>query len=56
MQDPNEASSCAEESAERSIALRERLGRGVSVGISGVDCAGKSTVAEAVRTCLAAAD
>lgn len=35
--------------ADRAVALRERLGRGVSVGISGVDCAGKSTLAEAIR-------
>jgi len=42
------------EIAERSIALRARFGRGVAVGISGVDCAGKSTLAEGVRDHLAA--
>ena len=34
---------------ERILALRERLGRGVAVGISGIDCAGKSTLAERLR-------
>ena len=38
--------------ADRATALRARLGRGVSVGISGVDCAGKSTLAEAVSARL----
>jgi uridine kinase len=52
---PDRPSSWAVEIARHSTALRQRLGRGVSVGISGVDCAGKSTVAEAVRTCLVAA-
>jgi uridine kinase len=42
------------EIAERSLALRKRLGRGIAVGISGVDCAGKSTLAEEVRDRLAA--
>lgn len=38
--------------AERALGLRERLGRTVSVGISGVDCAGKSTLAAAVELAL----
>jgi uridine kinase len=29
--------------------LRNRLGRGVSVGISGIDCSGKSTLADSLR-------
>ena len=37
----------------RAAELTARLGRGVTVGISGVDCAGKSTLAEAVRRRLA---
>jgi uridine kinase len=45
----------AEETAGRTIALRAELGRGVSVGISGVDCAGKSSLAEALRDRLTAA-
>jgi uridine kinase len=44
----------AAEIARQSTDLRARLGRGVSVGISGVDCAGKSSVAEEVRQILAA--
>jgi uridine kinase len=40
--------SWAETIALRAIGLRADLERGVSVGISGVDCAGKSTLAEAV--------
>jgi uridine kinase len=48
------ASSRAVEIARHSTVLRQRLGRGVSVGISGVDCAGKSTVAEALRARLVA--
>lgn len=43
----------AAEIASRAEALREALARGVSVGISGVDCSGKSTLSEAVRDRLA---
>jgi uridine kinase len=42
----------ADEVVARVIDLRESLGRSVSVGISGVDCAGKSTLAESVRARL----
>jgi uridine kinase len=42
------------EIADRAAALRARVGRGIVVGISGVDCAGKSTLAEGVRAALAA--
>lgn len=31
------------------IGVRDRLGRGIAVGISGIDCAGKSTLAESLR-------
>jgi uridine kinase len=43
-----ETDSWAEEIARRAAALRADHGRGVAVGISGVDCAGKSTLAAAV--------
>jgi uridine kinase len=43
----------ASDVAERAMALHAQLGRGVSVGISGVDCAGKSTLAEAIHRRLA---
>ena len=42
----------AQEVVDRVLGLRQRLGRSVSVGISGVDCAGKTTLAEAVHTLL----
>lgn len=42
----------ASDVAERALALHAQLRRGVSVGISGVDCAGKSTLAEQVRARL----
>jgi len=48
-------SSWAAEIARHSTVLRQRLSRGVSVGISGVDCAGKSTVAEALHARFVAA-
>jgi uridine kinase len=44
----------ADETVRRALDLRSGLGRGLSVGISGVDCAGKSTLAEAVCDRLAA--
>jgi uridine kinase len=37
----------------RLLALPTALGRRVAVGISGIDCAGKSTLAEALRIQLA---
>jgi uridine kinase len=42
----------ATEIAARVAALCSRLERGVAVGISGVDCAGKSTLAEGLRARL----
>lgn len=45
----------AEKVGKRTVALRAELGRGISVGISGVDCAGKSSLAEALRGRLTAA-
>jgi uridine kinase len=39
----------ADQIARRAAELSSQLGRGVTVGISGVDCSGKSTLAEAVR-------
>lgn len=50
MQTPGET-----EVVERALALRRELRRGVSIGISGVDCAGKSTLARAVVEALGAA-
>lgn len=38
----------ADEVARRAATLRDELRRGVSVGISGVDCSGKSTLAAAL--------
>jgi Methylmalonyl Co-A mutase-associated GTPase MeaB len=38
-----------DELAARLVELRAQLGRAVGVGISGVDCAGKSTLAESLR-------
>lgn len=49
MVDGGKEASWAAAVARRALALRGNLGRGVSVGISGVDCAGKSTLAEALR-------
>jgi uridine kinase len=48
--------SWAREIALRTDALQAELGRGVSVGISGVDCAGKSSLAEALQHRLARMD
>jgi uridine kinase len=45
-------SAWAEEVVDRVMRLRQGLGRSVSVGISGVDCAGKTTLAEAVHILL----
>jgi uridine kinase len=38
-----------EELLSRLLELRSARGRGIAVGISGVDCAGKSTLAESLR-------
>lgn len=38
-----------DEFVARVLELRAQLGRGVRVGISGIDCAGKSTLAESLR-------
>ena len=38
--------------AARLVELRDELGRTVAVGISGIDCAGKSTLAESLRARL----
>ena len=46
----------ARQVADRALDLRARLGRSVAVGISGVDCAGKSTLAAAVAELLRAQD
>jgi uridine kinase len=53
VQTSNQSDRWATDIADRAEALRARLGRGLSIGISGVDCAGKSTLAEAVRGRLA---
>src|SRR5579859_7081808 len=42
----------AQEIVDRALRLRQSMGRSVSVGISGVDCAGKTTLAEAVHFLL----
>jgi uridine kinase len=47
-----EPSTWADDVVARIVEVRENLGRSVSVGISGVDCAGKSTLAEAVHVRL----
>jgi uridine kinase len=47
-----ETSAWEHEVADRVLRLRQALGRSVSVGMSGVDCAGKTTLAEAVRVRL----
>jgi uridine kinase len=46
--DPRHKGSWAEEIARRVVRSQAGLGRGLSVGISGVDCAGKSSLAEAL--------
>jgi uridine kinase len=38
-----------DELVSRLLELQGALGRGIAVGISGIDCAGKSTVAESLR-------
>ena len=53
MTTPTDVDRRAAEIARRAAVLREDLARGVTVGISGVDCSGKSTLAEAVRDRLA---
>ena len=45
-------STWAQEVVDRVLQLRQGLGRSVSIGISGVDCAGKTTLAEAVHILL----
>jgi uridine kinase len=54
MRDRPDVASWAEEIAGRAGGLRASLRRTVTVGISGVDCAGKSTLAEALHDRLGA--
>ncbi len=54
MQSLEQRASWAGELTDRVLTLRDGLARSVSIGISGVDCSGKSTLAEALRLRLEA--